>query len=587
MENEIELPLQASYPDNRREVGKKSQNNGRNSRTSQDACVVQVDETVPNTASVRSSPVLPSVISRAMRKTYEEGDESEVDEVYSPFQSHQSQLQQQQQQHHLEVLYHNRLNNSKTIEMSALNAYMQNTSTDDLITSTEEGHDLERQLTAKLDDLLDSSNNNNNASSIERPNYPGSRRFSLYGENVKDPSIVNKSIDRYTFYLTELGSIKSRSLKQLLQTPTGKQQGKTVADLLVQSTSWWIDIFAPSNDEMRTLSKIFKIHPLTTEDIQAQEARDKCEIFQNYMFISFRSFNHDFHSSEYLEAVSFYIVIFKDGVLTFRFQDLPHPHNVRKRIHQLKDFIKVTPEWINYALIDNITDSFAPLIQQTEIEVDSIDDLVLVLNGSEQSDMLRRIGSCRKTVMQLIRLLGPKADVVRSLIKRYEDEKIKEEKKQINGLISQVPSRMNMAQQAQQLNDENTMMEADDSNEKDEEKVHHEVTLYLGDIQDHILTMLQNVNHYDLILGRAHRNYLGQISIELSQAGNTTNEVINRLTFFATIVVPLNLVGGLFGMNVHVPGQDNTDLVWFFWIVLGMLVYVVIMVAAGKRSGFL
>lgn len=58
-------------------------------------------------------------------------------------------------------------------------------------------------------------------------------------------------------------------------------------------------------------------------------------------------------------------------------------------------------------------------------------------------------------------------------------------------------------------------------------------------ILDHILTMLQNVNHYDLILGRAHRNYLGQISIELSQAGNTTNGVINRLTFFATIVVPL------------------------------------------------
>lgn len=51
--------------------------------------------------------------------------------------------------------------------------------------------------------------------------------------------------------------------------------------------------------------------------------------------------------------------------------------------------------------------------------------------------------------------------------------------------------------------------------------------------------MLQNVNHYDLILGRAHRNYLGQISIELSQAGNNTNEVINRLTFFATIIVPL------------------------------------------------
>jgi magnesium transporter len=188
----------------------------------------------------------------------------------------------------------------------------------------------------------------------------------------------------------------------------------------------------------------------------------------------------------------------------------------------LKDFIRVTPEWINYALIDNITDSFAPLIQHTELEVDSIDDLVLVLNGSEQNDMLRRIGSCRKTVMQLLRLLGPKADVVRSLIKRYEDK------------AKEISYNLKLRESHSTTN-----LNADILPEQDELKVHHEVTLYLGDIQDHILTMLQNVNHYDLILGRAHRNYLGQISIELSQAGNTTNGVINRLTFFATIVVPL------------------------------------------------
>jgi magnesium transporter len=47
------------------------------------------------------------------------------------------------------------------------------------------------------------------------------------------------------------------------------------------------------------------------------------------------------------------------------------------------------------------------------------------------------------------------------------------------------------------------------------------------------------------------------------------------------------LVGGLFGMNVKVPGQDDKDLVWFFWIVMGMLMYIVAMVSIGKRTGFL
>ena len=41
-------------------------------------------------------------------------------------------------------------------------------------------------------------------------------------------------------------------------------------------------------------------------------------------------------------------------------------------------------------MIDDITDAFGPLIQSIEYEVDSIDELVLILKDAEQSDMLRR-----------------------------------------------------------------------------------------------------------------------------------------------------------------------------------------------------
>ena len=63
---------------------------------------------------------------------------------------------------------------------------------------------------------------------------------------------------------------------------------------------------------------------------------------------------------------------------------------MRWRIKQLKDYINVTSDWISYALIDDITDAFGPLIQGIEYEVDSIDELVLILKDAEQSDMLRR-----------------------------------------------------------------------------------------------------------------------------------------------------------------------------------------------------
>lgn len=75
-------------------------------------------------------------------------------------------------------------------------------------------------------------------------------------------------------------------------------------------------------------------------------------------------------------------------------------------------------DWICYALLDNIIDTFEPLIRAIEFEVDSIDELVLILKESEQSDMLRRIGYCRKKMMSLLRLLVAKSDVIKTLIKR-------------------------------------------------------------------------------------------------------------------------------------------------------------------------
>jgi len=80
--------------------------------------------------------------------------------------------------------------------------------------------------------------------------------------------------------------------------------------------------------------------------------------------------------------------------------------------------------------------------------------------------------------------------------------------------------------------------------------------LYLSDIQDHLITMTQSLNHYEKILSRSHSNYLAQISIEMTDANNQINDVLSKLTALGTVLIPMNLVTGLWGMNVHVPGQD-------------------------------
>lgn len=241
-------------------------------------------------------------------------------------------------------------------------------------------------------------------------------------------------------------------------------------------------------------------------------------------------------------------------MIQFRFRQSTLTDRVRERTDQLKAHMAITPDWMNYALVDAVTDAFAPIILQVEMEAVTVDELSLVLHNSERSDMLRRISRCRRRATQLNRLLTSKMEVVKSLMKRYED----------------------WGHDNEGLADFDLTIE--------HKKAFVEVGLYLGDIQDHVVTMLQNISHYSRILGRAHTNYLAQVNVELSQTYSTTNRVMNRLTFLATIFIPFTVVCGLFGMNVKVPGKDYTsDLAYFFWILCGMSLYGIVCVFFGRQ----
>lgn len=198
--------------------------------------------------------------------------------------------------------------------------------------------------------------------------------------------------------------------------------GETYANLFdSRKGTWWLDILNPSVEEMRMFSKAFNIHPLTNEDIRTQESREKVELFRNYYFVCFRSFESDAESEDYLEPANMYIVVFKGGLLTFHFRSTPHAANVRRRIRQLRDYVSVSADWICYALIDDITDAFGPLVNAVEGETEAIDDAVMVARPTETRQMLQRISNLRKKILGMLKLLGGKADVIKMFAKRCNE----------------------------------------------------------------------------------------------------------------------------------------------------------------------
>jgi len=115
---------------------------------------------------------------------------------------------------------------------------------------------------------------------------------------------------------------------------------------------WWLDVLNPTEAEVGALSRAFSIHPLTAEDILTQESREKVELFKQYYFVCFRTFYQMDKSSErFLEPVNLYMVVFRDGVITFSFTENPHAANVRKRIGKLRDYVSLSSDWICYAMM--------------------------------------------------------------------------------------------------------------------------------------------------------------------------------------------------------------------------------------------
>ncbi|GMG21125.1 unnamed protein product [[Candida] boidinii] len=148
--------------------------------------------------------------------------------------------------------------------------------------------------------------------------------------------------------------------------------------------------------------------------------------------------------------------------------------------------------------------------------------------------------------MTVMRLLSGKADVIKMFAKRCQDE----------ALRSQVP---NMASQPR-----------------------GDIALYLGDIQDHIITMFQSLLSYEKIFSRSHSNYLAQLQVESFYSNNQVTDLLSKVTLLGTILVPLNIVTGMFGMNVRVPGEGVENTNWWFGI-MGFLIFLVLIAVFGSN----
>ncbi|KAL5519085.1 hypothetical protein ACEPAH_768 [Sanghuangporus vaninii] len=329
-------------------------------------------------------------------------------------------------------------------------------------------------------------------------------------------------------------------------------------------------------------------------------------------------------------AANVYIVVFSEGICSFHFEDISeHTDKLRGRILQMQNSFNMSSDWIAHGIMDSIVDSFFPILSSIDKEIKEVDSLVL--NEPRQSTMSantssaqavdmselstdddekrssdhlnisldeKRSGTIQKTSYWYMNIRVPEPLFLLHRIKRFILKIVKRRRVNQNDestesmtdtlktllriaamrrivtslgrllgtkgeVIAQIRKRLILASVG--TNSVNLGLGA---------VLDGEVAIYMGDIQDHIATLQQALNHYERMLSHSHPAYLSQLRVTQALARGGTDNAILLLTLVSITVLSMQVILGMFSMNVHVPNAEgSTDHPFsvFFSVLAGTL----------------
>ncbi len=252
----------------------------------------------------------------------------------------------------------------------------------------------------------------------------------------------------------------------------------------------WINVEGVHKTEMlEKIGKLYDIHPLTLEDIAHVDQRPKFEDYDNYVVAIMKMINF----TDKVEAEQLSIVLFENMVISFQ-----EPFGgdafdiIRTRLRQAKGRIrKCGADYLAYALMDAVVDCYFHVIEKIGDIVEDIEEEII---ANTDAKSLLQLYNLKREMIGLRKQVWPMRDMISNMVRS--------ETKLIN------PS----------------------------------TDIYLRDLQDHVIRIIDTVETYRDLLS-------GVMDIYLSTNANKMNEVMKVLTIMSSIFIPVTFVAGVYGMN--------------------------------------
>lgn len=259
----------------------------------------------------------------------------------------------------------------------------------------------------------------------------------------------------------------------------------------------WIEVIGLHDaDLVQDICEIFKIHPLTVEDILNMSQNPKLEEYDDYIFINAKNIldveeeDREDEDDEFeTEQVAF--VLMKDRIITFKESDTLIFEDLARKLESKSPMRGAHIDSLLYGLLDALVDDYFFILDDLSERIDNVEDELLI---DPKKDLLHEIYDLKRTLIYMRKILWPMRNILNKL------------------------------------------------SVDDYYNISHKTTYYFRDIYDHIIQMIDIVETYRDICS-------GMLDTYLSSIGNKTNDIMKVLTIFSTISVPLTFLTGVYGMN--------------------------------------
>ena len=257
----------------------------------------------------------------------------------------------------------------------------------------------------------------------------------------------------------------------------------------------WVDLEAPAPEEGEILSRVFNFHPLAIEDCWHEPQTAKVDDYGDYLFMVVHGVRYDAATEDFITH-ELQVFLGPNYLVTF--------HSFHSRsVEAAQSYVRRNPhvmargmDFMLHQILDRLIDNYFPKL---EILEDKIEELEAAIFTDPRPELMNRVFDLRRHVLHLKRVASQEREVFAAISR---------------GAFPFVNER---------------------------------AQIYFRDIYDHVFRIVEIADNHRETMNIMLQAYLSTVS-------NKLNHTMRILTVIATLMLPLTVITGVYGMNFeHMP----------------------------------